>query len=70
MNSTILSAFHALLPILEPAVVQEFDNVVIPELQKLEQGVGSPDLKILAAAMITALQSIGDKEIPAVAAKI
>jgi hypothetical protein len=61
---SILSALQALLPVLEPVVLQEFDNVVIPELQKLEQGIGSPDLKVLADAIIAAVKSIADKEIP------
>lgn len=68
--STLLQALAALEPLLEPVVKQEFDNIVVPELQKLVNGIGSPDLKILAGAVATAIASLGDKEIPAVAAKI
>lgn len=70
MPTTILTAIEALIPVLEPVALQEFDNAVIPELQKLQQGVGSPDLKIIAAALVAAIKTVGDKEIPAVAAKI
>lgn len=61
----LLAALKALAPVLEPVVMQEFEAVVMPELQKLEQGIGSPDLKILAAAFVSAFQGIAEKEIPA-----
>lgn len=70
MSPSIKAALEALIPLLEPVALQEFDSVVLPELAKLEQGIGSPDLKILADAFMAALKSIGDKEIPAAAAKI
>lgn len=70
MGSSIVQALMALVPILEPVAMQEFDDVVGPELQKLADGVGSPDLKILAQALAKAIQSVGDKEIPAAAAKL
>ncbi len=66
MEASILVALKALLPLLEPVALQEFDNVVIPELQKEEQQIGSADLKVIAAALIAAVQSIGDKVIPTV----
>lgn len=70
MNSNVKLVLAALVPMLEPAILEEFDNAVVPELAKAVQGVGSPDLKVLAAALVSAFQTIGNKEIPAAAAKL
>ena len=65
MNAaSILAALKSLLPMLEPLVLQEFENAVMPELVKLESGIGSPDLKVIAAALVAAVKEIGEAEVP------
>lgn len=59
-------ALKSILPLLEPMALQEFENVLIPELQKIASGVGSPDVKVILSALIAALNTIGQTEIPKV----
>lgn len=52
--------------LIAPLLLQAFDQVLMPELQKLESQIGSEHLKVVADALIAALKSIGDSEIPKV----
>lgn len=63
--TNLLAALKVMGPAIEPIALQEFDTVVVAELQKLENGIGSPDLKLMADGLIKILQTIGDKEIAA-----
>lgn len=52
--------------LLKPLALELFQKVILPELQKLDGQVGSPELKIVADAMLAAIEAI----VPAEVAKI
>lgn len=59
-----LEILKALIPVAEPLVLQEFEMVAKPELDKLVSKVGSPDWGVVAAALEKAGISIAESEIP------
>jgi hypothetical protein len=60
MNSALL---QSLLPILQPIALEIYNALLLPELQKLDGQVGSPELKIVADALLAACQNIVPAEI-------
>jgi hypothetical protein len=53
----------AVLALLQPILLEVYNQVLLPELQKLDGQVGSPELKIVADAMLAAIQAIVPAEI-------
>lgn len=50
-------------PVLQPIALEIYNVVILPELQKLDGQVGSPELKIVADALLAAIQAIIPAEI-------
>ena len=63
MGAISLSMFE---PILQPIALEIYNQVLLPELQKLDGQVAAADLKIVADALLAAVQAI----VPAEIAKI
>lgn len=53
-------------PFVQPIALEIYNAVILPELQKLDGQVGSAELKIVADAMLAAIEAI----VPAELAKI
>ena len=47
-------------PTLKPVVKQAFDSVVIPEIQKLEDKIGSENVKLVVEVITKALEEAVD----------
>lgn len=58
--------WKALAPLLAPFVLEFWNQVVMPELNKLEAQIGSEDLKLVATTITQAINSIAQVEIPKV----
>lgn len=54
------------VPLLQPIALEVYNQVLLPELQKLDGQVGSAELKIVADALLAAIKDI----VPAEIAKI
>lgn len=54
----------SLKPLLGPLVMEMYNLVLLPELQKLDGQIKSEDLKIVADAMLAAVQALAAKELP------
>lgn len=50
--------------VVAPLVLKAFDEVVMPELVKLEGQIASEDLKLVVDTVLQAVKKIGDTEIP------
>jgi hypothetical protein len=50
-------------PIIQPVLQEVYSSVLLPELQKLDGQVSAADLKIVADALLAAIQTIVPAEI-------
>lgn len=67
----ILAALKSLLPAMLPEAESLFDAKAIPALEAMiAASAASPDIKVVEQALLVALQSIGDKELPKVASVV
>lgn len=61
MDSAALKA--ALLVLVKPIVLEVYQQVLLPELQKLESQVSAPALKVVSDALLEAIEKIVPAEI-------
>lgn len=55
----------ALWPLLKPLVKQALEQLVVPEVQKLEEQIGNEVVKVLVVAVVDALIAVVEKELAA-----
>lgn len=53
-----------LKPLLAPLVMEVYNNIILPELKKLDAQIKSEDLKIIADAILIAIEKLAEKELP------
>lgn len=56
--------FSSLKPALGLIALEVYNQFILPELQKLDGQVSSPDLKIVADALLAAIEDIAKVEVP------
>jgi len=61
--SQFLVALKALLPVLEPVVLQEWTGTILPALQASVAKISNPDEQLAASALLGALDKIAQAEI-------
>lgn len=60
----LIDSVKAVIAMVEPYALSEFDSAGMAELQSLVASAKSPDLKVVLGALVAALKVIGDAEIP------
>lgn len=56
-------SFEMLKPVVKPIVLEIYKSVLLPELMKLDGQVGSPELKIIADALLEAIEKVVPAEL-------
>lgn len=64
MNEAVEALLKSVRPLLAPLLMELWTQVVYPELQKLEDQIGSPDLKLVVDTFEKALDTLAKAEIP------
>lgn len=59
-----MDLLSVLKPLLAPLAMEIYNNIVLPELKKLDAQIKSDDLKIIADALLVAIEKIAEKELP------
>ena len=65
MGASLLAALKTILPAMLPEMESLFDAQAIPALNAaIVASAASPDIKVVEEALVAAIKSIGDIEIP------
>ncbi len=57
--------FATLWPLLKPFAKELLDQVLIPEIMKLEDQIGNANVKLVVEALTTALEGVADSALAA-----